>query len=72
MATDLVGPIPITDLEALRERGITYPSTVDGWRWAWRHRQERGLQDAFVRVGRRVCVLPDRYVIAVRARAGQS
>jgi hypothetical protein len=69
--TDIAAPIPITDLEALRARGITYPATVDAWRWAFRHRDERGLKDAFVRVGRRVCVLPDRYVTALRARAGQ-
>jgi hypothetical protein len=69
--SDISAPIPITDLETLRERGITYPSSVDGWRWLFRRREERGLKDAFVRVGRRVCLLPDRYVTALRARAGQ-
>jgi hypothetical protein len=61
-------PIPITDLEALKALGISYPSTVDGWRWAWRHRAERGLERAFVRQGRRVLVVPDLYIAAVRER----
>jgi hypothetical protein len=68
---NIAAPIPITDLTALREQGITYPSTVDGWRWAWRQREERGLSDAFVRIGRRVCVLPDRFKTALRAQAGR-
>jgi hypothetical protein len=65
-----LAPIPITDLDALRERGIAYPKTVDGWRWLHRNREQRGLADAFVRVGRRVCVLPDVYVARTREQAG--
>ncbi len=50
--------IALTDLTNLRAAGITYPSTVHGRRWLFRHRHERGLDDAFRRIGRRIVVDP--------------
>lgn len=46
----------ITDLEAQKRAGVTYPTTVDAWRWMYRNREERGLAEAFVKNGRRVLV----------------
>ena len=60
--------IPMTDLETLRAAGICYPTTLNGWRWLFRHRHERGLEDAFRRIGRRIVVDPERYRELVRAR----
>ena len=66
------GPIfiALTDLSNLRAAGIAYPSTIPGWRWLFRHRHERGLQDAFRRIGRRIVVDPQRYKELVRESAG--
>lgn len=59
--------VALTDLVNLRAAGIAYPSTIHGWRWLYRHRHERGLDDAFRRVGRRIVVDPERYRELVRA-----
>jgi hypothetical protein len=59
--------VALTDLANLRSAGIAYPSTIHGWRWLYRHRHERGLDDAFRRVGRRIVVDPERYRELVRA-----
>ena len=59
--------VALTDLASLRAAGIAYPSTIHGWRWLYRHRHERGLDDAFRRVGRRIVVDPERYRELVRA-----
>jgi hypothetical protein len=64
-----LAPIPITDLAALRANGVTYPSTVDGWRWAFRQREARGLEHVFVRQGRRILVDVPAYIAALRSRA---
>lgn len=48
--------IPIIDRERLIAAGIVYPDTIDSWRWLYRKRHERGLDDAFCRVGRRILV----------------
>ncbi len=58
--------VPLTDLESLRAAGIQYPETVDGWRWLYRVRAERGMERAFRRVGRRVLVDVPAYLAAVR------
>jgi hypothetical protein len=58
--------VPLTDLASLRAAGITYPETIDGWRWLYRMRRERGMQRAFRRVGRRVLVDVPGYLAAVR------
>lgn len=62
--------VALTDLTNLRAAGIAYPSTVHGWRWLFRHRHERGLEDAFRRIGRRIVVDPQRYRELVRDSAG--
>jgi len=58
--------IPLTDLEGLRAAGIVYPKTVHAWRWLFRHRHERGLADAFPRIGDRILVDVARFVELVR------
>jgi transposase-like protein len=60
--------IALNDIEGLRAAGITYPGTLNAWRWLYRHRHERGLADAFRRIGRRIVVDPERYVELVRQR----
>jgi hypothetical protein len=62
--------VALTDLTNLRAAGIAYPSTVHGWRWLFRHRHERGLDDAFRRIGRRIVIDPQRYRELVRDGAG--
>lgn len=62
--------IALTDLPNLRAAGIVYPSTVHGWRWLFRHRHERGLEDAFRRIGRRIVVDAQRYQELLRERSG--
>jgi len=62
--------IALTDLENLLAAGIVYPSTVHAWRWLFRHRHERGLEDAFRRVGRRIVVDAERYQELLRASSG--
>jgi hypothetical protein len=62
--------IALTDLPNLRAAGIVYPSTVHGWRWLFRHRHERGLEDAFRRIGRRIVVDAQRYQELLRASSG--
>ena len=43
-----------------------YPSTVNGFRWLFRKRYERGLDDAFRRVGRRILLDTVRYLELIR------
>jgi len=62
--------IALTDMANLRAAGIVHPSTVHGWRWLFRHRHERGLEDAFRRVGRRIVVDAQRYQELLRASSG--
>ena len=62
--------IALTDLPNLRAAGIVYPSTVHGWRWLFRHRHERGLEDAFRRIGRRIVVDAQRYQELLRESSG--
>lgn len=61
--------IPLTDLKSLRQAGVVYPDSVDGWRWLYRIRDQRGLDQAFRRVGRRVLVDVPAYLAAVRGNA---
>ncbi len=58
--------VPITDIDAFRASGIAYPATIDGWRWLYRCRHERGLDRAFIKSGRRVLVDIPRYLELVR------
>jgi len=62
--------IRITDTEALHAEGIKFPST-GALRWFESKAEENGFADAFVRVGRRVFVDPDRYHDIARAKGGQ-
>ena len=66
-----LGFIPITDLASLRAAGIAYPASVHAWRWLYRVRHERGLADAFRRIGRRVVVNPARFLELVRQGVAQ-
>jgi hypothetical protein len=58
----MVPPIIIflTELDRARQQGLPWTS-VDSARWDFRHRHERGTAAAFVRIGRRIGVYPDRY-----------
>jgi hypothetical protein len=60
--------IPMHELDALCEAGVHYPSTRESWRWLFRTRAERGVEDAFVRCGRRILV--DTEVLLERMRRG--
>jgi len=60
-------PTPLAESRA-SAAGITYPGTLHAWRWLYRHRHERGLADAFRRIGRRIVVDPEHYVKLVRQR----
>lgn len=62
--------IPLTDLDSLRAAGIAYPATEHGWRWLYRHRHARGLEDAFRTIGRRIVLDPTRYIELVRKGLG--
>jgi hypothetical protein len=62
--------VPLTDINSLSAAGIEYPKTVDGWRWLYRVRAERGMERAFRRVGRRVLVDVPAYLAAVREQPG--
>lgn len=59
--------VPLTDTERLKALGAEYPETLDGWRWAYRCRHERGIADAFLRQGRRVLVDVPRYLELLRS-----
>lgn len=52
--------IPLTDPKRMQAAGLPFPTT-DSARWCFRHAAERGLADAFVRIGRRVYVDPTRF-----------
>jgi hypothetical protein len=59
--------IPLSSVSELREAGICYPRTVDAWRWLYRCRVERGLDGAFVRIGRRILVDAPKFIELARA-----
>jgi hypothetical protein len=63
--------ILMTDGKSLRAAGVSYPSTIDGWRWLYKIRRERGLESAFVTVGRRILVDVPAYLAALRTPADQ-
>ncbi|MDA8248701.1 MAG: hypothetical protein M0Z28_05925 [Rhodospirillales bacterium] len=58
--------IPMTDGPALAAARVHYPSTLESWRWLYRQRRERGVEEAFVRVGRRILVDTDRLLELMR------
>ena len=61
--------VALTDLPALRAAGANYPETVDGWRWLFRRRRERGLETAFKRCGRRILIDVPAYLEALRQKS---
>jgi hypothetical protein len=58
--------VPLNDVDALCAAGIAYPATVHGWRWLFRHREQRGLSNAFKRVGKRILVDVPTYTRLIR------
>jgi hypothetical protein len=60
--------IPMTDIDALRAAGISYPQSVNGWRWLYRNRHERGVAGAFRRVGRRIVVDAPAFLSTIRSQ----
>jgi hypothetical protein len=58
--------IPLSSISELHAAGISYPKTVDAWRWLYRCRAERGLERAFVRIGRRILVDVPKFVELAR------
>ncbi len=53
---------------AREEYGLPWTSEWSA-RWDYAQRHERGTAGAFVKIGRRIGVYPDRYHEAVRSRA---
>ena len=61
--------IPLNDIPALQEAGIPF-KTLDAARHCYKKRFERGLEDAFVKLGDRTHLDPD--IFHERARANSS
>lgn len=57
--------IPLTDVGQMRAHGLPF-RTTDSVRWCYRHAGERGLSDAFVRIGKRIYLDPERFHELVR------
>jgi hypothetical protein len=60
--------IPLTNIEAPRAAGVHYPRTAEAMRWIYRARAERGMEEAFVRAGRRILVDVHVYLAALCAQ----
>ena len=60
--------IPLTDPTKMQAAGLPFASTESA-RWCFRHAAERGVAEAFVRLGRRVYIDPTRFHELVRGRA---
>jgi hypothetical protein len=58
--------IPLTDPDRMLDAGLPF-GTTDSARWCFRTAAERGLAAAFVRIGRRIYVDPDKFHELVRA-----
>lgn len=58
--------IPIGHVSALKEAGVHYPATPESWRWLYRTRAERGVEEAFLKCGRRILVDTDRLLQLMR------
>jgi hypothetical protein len=59
--------IRINDLEGLKAAGLPFKS-VNAARWCQRTAREKGLADAFVRIGKAVHVDPAKFHELARAR----
>jgi hypothetical protein len=60
--------IPLTRPEKMQAAGLPF-ETTDAARWAHRTAAQNGIADAFVRVGRRIYIDPDRFHELVRGQA---
>jgi hypothetical protein len=60
--------IPLTDVTGARNAGIPV-TTTHQLRWLERTADEKGLREAFVRVGRRVFLDPETFHKLVRRRS---
>jgi hypothetical protein len=60
--------IALTDTDKMQANGLPFP-TEDSARWCFRHADERGLAAAFIRIGRRVYVDPQKFHELVRQHA---
>lgn len=60
--------IPLTDPAQMLAAGLPF-RTTDSARWCFRHREQRGVASAFVRIGRRVYIDPDEFHRLVREAA---
>lgn len=63
--------IPLTDVDRMQAAGLPFPTT-DSARWCHRHAEDRGLADAFIRIGKRIYIDPDRFHELVREAAGRA
>jgi hypothetical protein len=57
--------IPLTDPDQMVANGLPF-KTVHSARWEYRKAKERGTSAAFVRIGGRVYIDPERYHEAIR------
>ena len=57
--------IPLTRPEKLQAAGLPF-ETTDSARWAYRCRHDNGIEDAFVRIGGRIFIDPDRFHELIR------
>jgi hypothetical protein len=58
--TDARKLIPLTDIAAMQAAGLPWKS-VDQVRWAERSADGKGLRGAFITIGRRIYIDPDRF-----------
>lgn len=59
--------IPLNDTKRLKEAGLPF-ETEHQARWAERRSHANGTADAFIRIGRRVYLDPDRFHTLVREK----
>ncbi len=57
--------IPLTRPDRMQAAGLPW-ETVDSARWAYRRSHDTGTTEAFIRIGRRVYIDPDRYHALIR------
>lgn len=57
--------IPLTKPAELKAEGVPF-ETEDSARWAYRRRHENGLAEAFVTIGRRIYLDPEKFHEMVR------
>lgn len=67
MAQDKQQLIPLTRPDRMLDAGLPF-ETVDQARWAHRRSVENGTAAAFVRIGKRVFVDPEKFHELVRAQ----